>query len=93
MEQIIYVFVQVVYYILFAAQILMLIRAVSSIFMFDEESKLSNFLYYATEPLIYPVRLLFQKIGAFQDFIMDIPFMVTMLLIIVVQSALPTVIL
>lgn len=93
MEQIVYVLVQVVYYILFAAQILMLIRAVSSIFIFDEESRLANFLYYATEPLIYPVRLFFKKIDAFQDFIMDIPFMVTMLLIVLVQSALPTVVL
>lgn len=93
MEQIVYVLVQIVYYALFAAQLLMVLRAVCSIFMFDEESKIANFLYYATEPLIYPVRLLFNKIGAFEDFIMDIPFMATMLVIVLVQAALPTVIL
>lgn len=93
MEQIIYVFVQVVYFFLFAAQILMLLRAVSSIFVFDEESRFANFLYYATEPLIYPLRLLFKKIGAFDEFVLDIPFMATMLVIVLVQSALPTVML
>lgn len=93
MEQIVYIFVQVVYYILFAAQILMLLRAVCSIFVFDDDNPFVNFLYYATEPLIYPLRMLFQKIGAFENFIMDIPFMATMLVIVLIQSALPTVIL
>lgn len=93
MEQIIYVFVQVVYYFLFAVQLMMLLRAICSIFVFDDDSPFANFLYCATEPVIYPVRLIFQKFGAFEDFIMDIPFMVTMLLIVFVQSALPTVIL
>lgn len=91
MEQIIYVFVQVVYSFLFVAQILMLLRALCSLFMLDEDSPISNFLYYTTEPLIYPLRLLFEKIGAFDDFIFDIPFMATMLVIIFLQSALPTV--
>ncbi len=91
MGQIIYVFVTVIYYILFVEQVLMLARAVCSIFVFDEESRISRFLFYATEPLIYPVRLFFGKIGAFEDFMIDIPFLVTMLLIIVIQSVLPTV--
>lgn len=91
MEQIIYVFVQVVYYALFAVQFLMLMRALCSIFIFDEDSKIANFLYYATEPIIYPVRRIFEKFGGSDEVFLDIPFLITMMLIMVVQAVLPTV--
>lgn len=91
MEGFIYVFVQIVYIFLLVAQLLMLLRVIFSIFIMDEENPLAKFLYYATEPLVYPLRLLFKKIGTFDDFILDIPFMATMLMIVLVQSALPTV--
>lgn len=94
MEQLIYIlyiFVQGIYVALVAAQILMLLRAICSIFVMDEESRIAKFLYYATEPLIYPLRVLFGKFGAFDDFVLDIPYMATIILIVLIQSALPVV--
>lgn len=80
------------YGILTVLQLLMLVRAVSSWFIQDEGSKFYDFLYYATEPAIYPVRWLFSKFGSSLDGMMiDIPFLVTVVLISLVQLLLPTV--
>lgn len=69
----------------------MLLRAVCSIFIMDDDNPIANFLYYATEPLVYPLRLLFEKLGVLEGFMLDIPFIATMFVIIMLQSALPAV--
>lgn len=69
---------------------MMLARAVMSLFVHDEESKISDFLYYATEPAIYPVRWVLGKLGLSGDGMpIDISFLVTVILLSLVQLLLP----
>lgn len=66
----------------------MLLRAVLSLFMMDEDSKLSTFAYAVTEPFIIPVRMLFEKHGWFEGMPMDVAFFVTCLLIEMIRVTL-----
>jgi YggT family protein len=61
-------------------QIAMCVRAVMSWFPMDE-NKFLDFLYAITEPLILPVRMLFDKMNVAVGFPIDIPFFVTFLLL------------
>lgn len=58
----------------------MFVRAIMSWLPFGE-GKFSDFLYALTEPLILPVRLLFNKMGWNTDLPIDIPFFITFLLL------------
>ncbi len=92
MDYLIYFVVYFVYGIIFVLQGLMLVRAISSWFVQDEGSRFYDFLYYATEPVIYPVRRLLHKLGLAGDGMMiDISFLVTVILLSIVQMILPTV--
>lgn len=70
-----------------AIELAMFLRAILSWF-FVEDSRLGDFLYAVTEPAILPVRLLFEKLGWFQNMPIDISFFVTFLLLSVVGSVL-----
>ena len=59
--------------------IAMLIRALLSWFPMDENGKLTTFFYYITEPLIMPMRLIFDRFGWGRSSPMDLPFLVTSL--------------
>lgn len=63
----------------------MLVRAVLSIFMMGEESRLSLLLYYFTEPFIIPVRKILEKFGWFQGTPLDVSFFLTTLLLGMLQ--------
>ena len=63
-----------------AIELSMLARAILSWF-FLEESRIGDFLYAVTEPIILPVRLLFEKLGWFEGSPIDISFFVTFFLI------------
>ena len=63
-----------------AIELAMLGRAILSWF-FMEESRIGDFLYAVTEPVILPVRLLFDKLGWFKNIPIDISFFVTFLLL------------
>lgn len=65
---------------LIGIQMAMLARAVLSWFMLDG-NKFVDFLYAITEPFIYPVRRLFQKMNWLQGTPIDFSFMVTYMLI------------
>ncbi len=62
-------------------QFLMLIRAVLSFLPVDEEGKLTALVYTFTEPVVLPVRRIFERFGWFASFPLDIPFFVTYLLL------------
>lgn len=70
----------VVVIFLSAVEIAMLVRAVMSWFS-TSDGKLSNFLCAITEPFIYPVRLLFEKMNWFQNSPFDFAFLITYMLI------------
>ncbi len=71
-----------------AVQFAMLARAILSWFP-SAGGKLNDFLYSVTEPFIYPVRVLFEKMNWFAGLPIDISFLVTYLLISVILIFLP----
>ncbi|MGM9682349.1 MAG: YggT family protein, partial [Eubacteriales bacterium] len=73
---------------LMALQFAMLLRAILSWFPM-EDNKFTNFLYALTEPVIYPVRALFEKMNWFQNLPIDISFLVAYILISVISMLLP----
>ncbi len=60
----------------------MFLRTLISLFVGPmEEGKLSSFLFTLTEPVIYPIRALCAKLHWFEGTPMDMPFMLTFLLL------------
>ena len=74
------VFRTVVVLLLLVLQTAMIVRAVLSWFPI-EQNKLIDFLYAITEPFIAPIRALFDKMGWFRGFPIDMSFMAAYLLI------------
>ena len=73
-----------VWILLRAAELLMLFRAVLSFFSFSE--RLYNLLYAITEPIVAPFRLLFEKMGWEAPIPIDLPFLLTFILISVLEA-------
>lgn len=63
-----------------ALQAAMFVRAILSWFPI-EDNKFTEFLYAVTEPVVYPVRLLFEKMNWFQNLPIDVSFFVAYLLL------------
>ena len=61
MIQFIYVITHLVSLFLTILQFLMMLRAILSWLPVDEDSKLVNFIYMLTEPVVVPVRMLLDK--------------------------------
>ena len=89
MRVLFYLLRSIVFYALGALQILMLVRAVMSWFMPDEDNRLYLFVVSVTEPVIFPVRALLERIPAIAELPLDLSFMVTYLLLSLIQSLLP----
>lgn len=71
-------------------QIAMFARAIFSWFDQTGESGLSVFLYTITEPVIYPLRRLCERMHWFEGLPLDIPFMLTWIVLMVIQVLLET---
>ncbi len=67
-------------------EIAMFARAIFSWFDQTGESKISMFLYAVTEPIIWPIRALCSKMHWFEGLPLDIPFMLTYLVLILLQA-------
>lgn len=94
MDYFVYFIVYFVYGTILILQLLMMARAIMSWFVQEDDgpSRIYDFLYYATEPVIYPVRRLLQKFGLAGDGMMiDISFLVTVMLLWIIQMMLPVV--
>lgn len=63
-----------------ALEIAFLARAIMSWFT-DESNKILYFLIALTEPVIFPVRALCEKFGWFEGLPLDIPFILTYVII------------
>lgn len=94
MYSLIYVFTSFVHAFLGALQFLMIVRAILSWLPFDDEgeSRLSVFVHIITEPAIVPVRWILGIFFNTEELPIDIPFFVTMILLMVIQSLLPAVV-
>ena len=88
MDIVIYIIKQTAVALLGVLDFAMLLRAIMSWFDQTGESKISMFLYAITEPLILPVRRLCEKLNWFQGTPLDMPFMITLILILIAQSLL-----
>ncbi len=69
-------------------ELAMLLRAIFSWFDPTGETKLSMFLYMITEPLILPIRAICERLHLFEGFPLDIPFLLTMLALMLIESLL-----
>ena len=78
--------VMVVQCVLWALNVAMFVRAIMSWIPDSEEWGVTRFVTVLTEPLIIPVRALFNKMGWFQDLPMDISFFVTYILLSIVTA-------
>lgn len=74
--------------ILTVAGIALFLRAIVSWFDPMEESRVASFLYLLTEPLIYPIRQLFEKKGWFEGTPIDVPFIFAVIIIAVLRGLL-----
>lgn len=72
-------------------QILMFARVIMSWLMPDEDNMLSRFVYTVTDPIIIPVRMVLEKIDFIRNMPIDISFFVAYIILVIVQSILPTV--
>lgn len=61
--------------------IALFLRAILSWFMREGESVIMTFLAYITEPLILPIRRLCDRFGWFRGVPIDMPFLLTALLV------------
>lgn len=86
MELAIYVMRQTLLLLIDAVQVALLVRAILSWFDPEHSSRLSNFLMLVTEPMILPVRALCQKKNWFQQTPLDVPFLITVLLLSLLQT-------
>lgn len=86
MELAIYVMRQTLLLLIDAVQVALLVRAILSWFDPERSSRLSNFLMLVTEPMILPVRALCQKKNWFQQTPLDVPFLITVLLLSLLQT-------
>ena len=84
------IFARTVNLLLSAVSLAMLLRMLLSFFVFDEDSRLLNFLAVVTEPFIAPVRALLVRFNIGQDSPIDWSFSLTYLLIAIAQMFLPS---
>ena len=68
-----------------AIELAMFARAIMSWFDQTGESRISVLLYAVTEPIILPVRKLCERMHWFEGVPLDIPFMLTWLILMVAQ--------
>lgn len=73
----------IVKFFLIALQSAMLLRVILSWIPGADDNILSDFLYTVTEPVVVPFRLLFEKLGLFDDSPFDVPFFFTGLVVMI----------
>ena len=87
MELFIQIIKSTVMAILGVVQIAMLGRSILSI-LFAQDGALYDFLCMITEPVIYPVRWLFDKFVPADEMVLDIPFIITFFILAIAETVL-----
>lgn len=88
MHAVAYVFTQFIVRLIDALQLCMLVRAILSWFDPMQEWRITHFLHFVTEPIIMPIRALFARMHWFEGFPLDVSFLVTWILLSVIQTGL-----
>ncbi|MBQ8416636.1 MAG: YggT family protein [Clostridia bacterium] len=86
MDTAIYLITQTAYVLISALELCLLARAILSWFDQTGESRVSIVLYAITEPLILPIRRLCERMHWFEGLPLDMPFMLTWLILMVIQA-------
>ena len=76
-----YVIVQCVLIFIDILSVAMFVRAILSWFTMGEQTRIGAFLYVVTEPVIMPIRALCNRFGWFQGVPLDMPFLITMVML------------
>ncbi len=82
----IYFFKQTLLVLIYALDIALFLRAILSWFDPMQSNRFSGFLVLLTEPIIIPFRMLCAKFHWFEGFPIDMPFMMTILVLMVIQT-------
>ena len=85
-----YVIMLCVVIFIYVADFAMLGRAVLSWIPEGNQTRIGAFLYVITEPFIMPVRGLCNRFGWFRGLPLDMPFLITALLLMLISSSLQT---
>ena len=88
MEVFVYVLVNTVSLLIRGLLLLMFVRAIFSWFPSENPGKLQRVIFHMTEPVILPVRKFLWRMGWFQGLPIDMSFMVTYLVLGLLQFAL-----
>lgn len=88
MDALTFVLKNVVLVFLDVFQIAMLARAILSWFDQGSPGTISSFLIFITEPFILPIRRLCERMHWFEGSMVDMPFLLTMLIMMLLQTGL-----
>ena len=88
MQIVLEVIIGTVRVLLLAIQFAMMARAILSWFPI-EPNKLTQFLDIVTEPVVYPIRKLFEKMNWFQNIPLDMSFMTAYIILSILIIFLP----
>ncbi len=88
MELFLYLIVQSVDIFLSFVILAMLVRSIMSLFMIDEDNKWFLLVYTVTEPFVFPLRNLFERMEWFRGSPIDVSYFCSAMLILLVQTAL-----
>ena len=91
MEALVHFIVSLISLTLSILQLLLMIRAILSWLPFDDSAPFMNFIIVATEPILFPIRQLLEKIRFFSDLPIDLSLFIAYLLLIFVRVLLPAV--
>ncbi|MBQ8357018.1 MAG: YggT family protein [Clostridia bacterium] len=72
--------------LLFALELCMLVRAILSWFPLQEDNPILLFVAMVTEPIVAPIRALFERMGWFRNIPIDVSFFVAYILLSVVST-------
>ena len=87
-----YLLAQSLDFIIGALTLLMFARSILSLFMFDiEENRIMNFIYAVTDAICAPVRFVCDRMGWFQDTPIDVPHLITFILLVFIRFLIPEV--
>ena len=81
-----YIFTNAVLALISALQLFIIARTIISLIMPDVENALIGFVFYVTEPVLMPVRLIIEKIPSLRDLPIDLSPIITYFILLVIHS-------
>ena len=84
MHLIFYILAKVVFVLISALKLFLFVRMIISWITPLESNALVSFVFFVTEPVLKPVRLIIDKIPALRDLPIDLSFLITYLLLSVI---------